>query len=184
MKKLWGLAMFLIIAIGAINLKPAVKAGTGLLQEKTLTKPACAAGEAASGDLGYSGTECHGCVISGKHVFGEPDIEFDAEPILSDIRKDGPADGKLAEQDALVAIDGQDITTRAAAVQLSWLEPGKPVRLTVRRAGVLTDVESRPRPAAGDLRLRDRHSSLGGEGCDNEAARCHGFGPHHRMRRL
>jgi len=170
MKKLWGLTILLTIAIGAIGWEPVVKARTGgstmhrswrwrslpdiksglvesrggLVQEGSQKKPVCAPGEAVSGDLGYAGTECHGCMISGKHVLGEPDIEFDAEPILSGIRKDGPADGKLAEQDVLVAIDGQDITTRAAAVHLSWLEPGKPVRLTVRRAGVLTDVEITP----------------------------------------
>jgi len=138
-----------VIAIGGINLKPAVAARSGLaapglFQEPGRTKAECPAGQAASGDLGYSGTECHGCVISGKHERGKPDIEFDAEPIISGIRKDGPADGKLEEQDVLVAIDGQPITTRPAAIQLSWLEPDKPVRLTVRRNGVPTDVEIVP----------------------------------------
>jgi S1-C subfamily serine protease len=106
----------------------------------------CGPGQAVSGDLGYAGTECHGCTISGKHLAGEPDIEFAAEPVLSGIRKDGPADGKLQEGDLLVAIDGQAITTREAAVHLSWLKPNFPVRLTVRRLGVLVDVEIRPAP--------------------------------------
>jgi hypothetical protein len=117
---------------------------TGSFQEARGTRPECPSGQAPSGDLGYAGTECHGCVISGKHERGKPDIEFDSEPIISDIRKDGPAAGKLEEQDVLVAIDGQPITTRAAAIQLSWLEPDKPVRLTVRRNGLPTDVEIVP----------------------------------------
>lgn len=106
----------------------------------------CGPGQAVSGDLGYTGTECHGCTISGKHLAGEPDIEFAAEPVLSGIRKDGPADGKLQEGDLLVAIDGQAITTREAAVHLSWLKPNDPVRLTVRRFGVLVELEIRPAP--------------------------------------
>ena len=101
-------------------------------------------GQAVSGDLGYTGTECHGCTISGKHLAGEPDMEFAAEPVLSGIRKDGPADGKLQEGDLLVAIDGQAITTREAAVQLSWLKPNEPVRLTVHGSASTRRVEIRP----------------------------------------
>jgi S1-C subfamily serine protease len=104
----------------------------------------CGPGQAVSGDLGYTGTACHGCTISGKHLVGEPDMEFEAEPVLSGIRKDGPAAGRLMEGDVLVAIDGQAITTREAAVHLSWLKPNEPVRLTVRRNGILTDVEINP----------------------------------------
>jgi S1-C subfamily serine protease len=143
-------AVLLIIAIFPIDLTPALSAKAGgrisggYVYQNTAVQTVCRAGETPSGDLGYSGTECHGCVISGRHVSGEPDMEFDSEPILSGIREGGPADGKLAERDQLVAIDGQPITTRAAAVQLSWLEPGKPVRLTVRRQGVLAEVEITP----------------------------------------
>ena len=104
----------------------------------------CGPGQAVSGDLGYTGTECHGCTISGKHLVGEPDMEFEAEPILSGIREDGPAAGKLMEGDVLVAIDGQAITTREAAVHLSWLKPREPVQLTVRRNSVLTNVQINP----------------------------------------
>lgn len=151
MKRLSAVAI-LFILIGSINFHPSVKADTGVWfgnrggqdQERTQTKPTCGPGEAVSGDLGYAGTECHGCVISGRHVLGEPDIMFDSAPLISDIRKGGPADGKLAEKDALAAIDGDAITTRAAAIKLSWLEPGKPVRLTVRREGVPTEVEITP----------------------------------------
>ncbi|HYW74841.1 MAG TPA: PDZ domain-containing protein [Pyrinomonadaceae bacterium] len=153
------LAILFMIAISAVDLRQAAKAAGGSattdrtasgsipggpFQEVRAANSGCAAGQAASGDLGYSGTECHGCFMSGKHQPGKPDIEFDAEPIISGIRQNGPADGKLEEKDVLVAIDGQPITTRPAAVQLSWLEPDKPVRVTVRRDGVITDVEIVP----------------------------------------
>src|SRR5436190_18562312 len=68
------------------------------------------------GDLGFTGLECVRCVIIGRHVAGKADIEFGTEPVLSGIVKGGPADGKLEERDVLVAIDGQLITTSAAAV--------------------------------------------------------------------
>ena len=131
--------VILIIAISAIRLTAPVTA-----QDRPSVQPVCAPGDSASGDLGYAATECHGCVISGRHAPGEPDMEFDAEPILSDIRAGGPADGKLQERDVLVALDGKPITARAGALQLSWLKPGQPVRVTVRRQDVLTDVEITP----------------------------------------
>ena len=132
----------LSLALGSINF---TQAGAVQSQQTNASMSVeCAPGEAPSGDLGFSGTECHDCSMSGKHVVGEPDIEFSGEPILSGIRKGGPADGKLEERDALVAIDGQPITTRAAAIHLSWLKPEEPVHLTVRRNGVLTDVEITP----------------------------------------
>src|SRR6185503_7646690 len=52
-------------------------------------------------DLGFMGTECRNCTITGKHIAGQADIEFATEPILSGIRKGGPADGKLEERDVL-----------------------------------------------------------------------------------
>jgi S1-C subfamily serine protease len=137
--KIFLLTASVVIAISLINPRPSVTAQNG-----AAVPTVCAAGEAASGDLGYAATECHGCVISGRHAPGEPDMEFDSEPIVSDIRAGGPADGKLEERDVLVALDGKPITTRAAAIQLSWLKPGQPVRVTVRRQEVLTDVEITP----------------------------------------
>lgn len=97
------------------------------------------------GDLGFNGLECVRCTITGKHVAGKADITFDTEPVLSSIVRGGPADGKLEERDVLVALDGQLITTSAAAVHYSWLEVGKPVRVTVRRAGILKEIDITPR---------------------------------------
>ena len=105
---------------------------------------ACSANAAVSGDLGFRSTECHGCSMTGRHTPDEPDIEFGTEPVLRDIERGGPGDGKLREGDALVALDGQLITTRAAAIHLSWLAPGIPVTLTVRRDGRLEEVRIVP----------------------------------------
>jgi S1-C subfamily serine protease len=96
------------------------------------------------GDLGFTGIECVRCVLQPRRPAGAPWIEFQTEPILTGVTRGGPADGKLEERDVLVAIDGDLITTYAAAMRYSHLEPGKPVRLTVRRAGVLKEVEIVP----------------------------------------
>jgi S1-C subfamily serine protease len=113
--------------------------------------PQCAPPELV-GDLGFSTTTCTGCLITGKPTPGRPAIEFATEPVLSGIKKGGPADGKLEEQDVLVKIDGYFITTLAGAMRFSWPTPGKLVRLTVRRGGVVKDVEivpgARCRPVA------------------------------------
>jgi hypothetical protein len=96
------------------------------------------------GDLGLTGIECVRCVLQPRRPADAPWIEFQTEPMLTGITRGGPADGKLEERDVLVAINGDLITTYAAAMRYSHLEPGKPVRLTVRRAGVLKDVEIVP----------------------------------------
>ena len=100
----------------------------------------CPAGQ-FEGDLGFTGIECVRCVLQPQRRAGAPWIEFQTEPVLTGVTPGGPADGKLEERDVLVAIDGSLITTYAAAMRYSQLEPGKPVRLTVRRAGVVKDVE-------------------------------------------
>ena len=93
------------------------------------------------GDLGFTGIECVRCVLQPRRPASGPWIEFQTEPILIGVTPGGPAAGKLEERDVLVAIDGDLITTYAAAMRYSQLQPGKPVRLTVRRAGVVKDVE-------------------------------------------
>jgi len=104
-------------------------------------------------DLGFDSIVCQSCTVSGKHTPGQPDIEFSTEPTIAGIRKGGPADGKLEEHDVLVAIDGQLITTRAAALRYSSLVAGAPVRLTVRRNGVQKDVEITPASSCSAPRL-------------------------------
>lgn len=96
------------------------------------------------GDLGFTGTECVRCIVQPQRRADAPWIEFQTEPTLTGITRGGPADGRLEERDVLVAIEGDLITTYAAAMRFSHLEPGKPVRLTIRRAGVVKDVVITP----------------------------------------
>ena len=122
-----------------------IPAAAGAQTVKWTQRPErCGPNQVAAADLGFTSTECVRCTISGKHVPDQPDIEFETEPVLTGIRKGGPADGKLEERDVLVAVDGQLITTRAAAIHYSWLTPGKSVHLTVRRQGVLKEVDIMP----------------------------------------
>jgi hypothetical protein len=60
---------------------------------------------------------------------------FRSEPIVRNIRDDGPAKGRFREGDVITAIDGSLITTREGSGRFSSLEPGQTVRFTVRRDG-------------------------------------------------
>ena len=59
-------------------------------------------------------------------------------------RPGGPADGRIKPGDALVAVDGLLITTSAGSRRLAQATVGKPIRLTVRRAGEELDVKLVP----------------------------------------
>ncbi len=84
-------------------------------------------------ELGFSSlTFSQGRTMIGKN--GEFTL-FGTEPILSGIDRGGVAAGRLEEGDALVAVDGQLITTRAGALRYAGIRPGIPVLLTVRRGG-------------------------------------------------
>ena len=96
------------------------------------------------GDLGFTGTQCVRCTVQPQRRADAPWVEFQTEPTLTGITRGGPADGKLEERDVLVAIEGDLITTYAGAMRFSHLEPGKPVRLTIRRDGVVKDVVMTP----------------------------------------
>jgi S1-C subfamily serine protease len=98
---------------------------------------ACASGNVVA-DLGYDGTSCVNCTVY------NGSIEYLTEPSISQIREGGPAEGKLRENDVLVAIDGSLITTRAAWRKMRSLSPGDPVTLTVRRNGAEREVTITP----------------------------------------
>jgi len=140
MRKILAFALMFVSAAAQAQTQTTPQTTPQTPARKTLVRP-CAN---AQTDLGFDSIVCQSCTVSGKHVAGEPDIEFATEPTITGIRKGGPADGKLEERDVLVAIDGQLITTRAAAIRYSWLTVGTPVRLTVRRNGAVKDVEITP----------------------------------------
>jgi hypothetical protein len=64
---------------------------------------------------------------------GTTRYEFRTEPIISGVRKGGPADGRLREGDVLVRVDGDLVTTPAGWNRLGDLRQGQRVVLTVRR---------------------------------------------------
>src|SRR5689334_12100676 len=98
---------------------------------------ACSDGRTVA-DLGYSGTTCGNCILDAGY------IQYLTEPSISQIRSGGPADGKLRENDVLVAVDGALITTRQGWRKMYDLRPDEPVTLTVRRDGVERDVSITP----------------------------------------
>ena len=91
-------------------------------------------------DLGYSSMT----FSQGRTFMGRDLIEFGTEPVLSGIDPAGPGAGRLEEGDALVAVDGHLITTRAGALRFAAIRPGRPVLLTVRRGGRNIDVRIVP----------------------------------------
>jgi C-terminal processing protease CtpA/Prc len=64
---------------------------------------------------------------------GERSWLFQSEPLITGIRRDGPADGKLRSGDVIVGIDGMLIMTRQAGVRFANITAGEPVDITVRR---------------------------------------------------
>lgn len=84
--------------------------------------------------LGIRGMECK-CSYTMNADTDERFWLFQSEPLITGIRRGGPADGKLRSGDSIVGIDGMLIMTRRAGVRFANLEPGEPVELTVRRRG-------------------------------------------------
>lgn len=81
-------------------------------------------------DFGYAGIACKDCEIDSRAPVW---IIFHAPPGLRDIRADGPAAGKLAENDTLLEIDGMDITSAKGSARYATVKPDESVKLTVRR---------------------------------------------------
>ena len=88
-------------------------------------------------DLGFAEMSCEHCTInvSPNRVY----YRFGTEPRVSEITEAG--DGRLRENDVLVAVDGRLITTQEATDRIATVRRGERVRLTVRRAGRTQDVE-------------------------------------------
>jgi C-terminal processing protease CtpA/Prc len=62
-------------------------------------------------------------------------IQLGGEVELREIRPNGPAAGRVQDGDMLVAVDGALITTHAGSEHLFDAQPGRPLRLTIRRGG-------------------------------------------------
>lgn len=106
---------------------------------------------------------------------------FGAEPVVTRVETDGPASGVIREGDAISAVAGLLVTTAEGSRRLGTIQPGDPLKLSLRRAGRLVDaeivaaaecVEKGPAaPSAPDLRV------YGG------SMRSAGSAPDHRVER-
>jgi len=86
----------------------------------------CPTGAAAS-YFGWKSTECGNCAVYGSY------LEYMTPPRIRDIESGGPADGRLHENDVLLAVDGEPITTPAAWHRLRDARAGEHVRFRVDR---------------------------------------------------
>ena len=74
-----------------------------------------------------------------------PIWQFKTEPEIMEVDHEGPLHRRIKNGDAVVAIDGNLITTERAGVQFANLDAGKPVELTFRRNGEMRTITVIPR---------------------------------------
>jgi membrane-associated protease RseP (regulator of RpoE activity) len=113
----------------------------------------CAAGTARP-SLGIRTFHCQGgtCMVDGTSATMDESVPaqaramreaspsaywFSVEPRLYGIS--GFAQSLVQDGDILAAVNGAPITTRAAGMHLAGMQPGTPVRLTLRRDGILLE---------------------------------------------
>jgi hypothetical protein len=92
-------------------------------------------------DLGFD--ELSGPLGISQHNDQRPVWEFRGEPVIDEVRGNGPATGRLRDGDAIVAVDGQLITTAEGGRRFSAIDPGDQVRLSIRRGGRVQDITVR-----------------------------------------
>jgi hypothetical protein len=86
--------------------------------------------------------------------------KFSEEPRVGALDPSGPSYGRLKKGDVLVAIDGALITTGEAGRKIGALDPGRTVKLTVRRDGKTVDVKVRPRSRCPDEQLTEVYRAV------------------------
>lgn len=108
------------------------------------TAPACPGGVVVP-DYGYEWEGCPDC-LSGRFEGGTWRTVYLAPPSLHKIRADGPAVGKLRENDLLLAVDRLSIVSLAGLTRFQTWTAGATTTLTVRRGNDTVDVALRPLP--------------------------------------
>jgi hypothetical protein len=104
----------------------------------------CPDGLPPRGALGISSFECTNCQISVSD--GDRVWNFSSEPIVRTVGSGSPADGKIREGDAIVAVNGHLITTGEGGRRFGNLVPGEPVSIVVRRGNRERTFEVIPEP--------------------------------------
>lgn len=117
----------------------------------------CPEGRPVTGDLGIERYRCVGgaCEIWSRTQAGRAHV-FTTEPRVDQLDPAGEAAGKLEVGDVIVAVDDLLITTAAAGRRLASLEPGRPVRLWIRRDGREVRLTVTPVPGCGPSGLSVR----------------------------
>jgi hypothetical protein len=82
--------------------------------------------------FGWDATDCGQCNIYGSY------LEYLTPPRIRDIKPNGPAAGRLRDDDVVVAVDGLAITTPAAWHRMRDASPGDSLRFSVRRGSDTT----------------------------------------------
>jgi hypothetical protein len=116
----------------------------------------CPGGRAPAGDIGIRGLHCRGpaasCAINVRaRADGPVRHAFAVEPVIATLT-DGAVG--LRAGDTLVAIDSLLITTTSGGERLARLPIAGPVRVLVRRDGVLHEVRITARRGCGITSLR------------------------------
>lgn len=75
---------------------------------------------------------------------GPQRLSFSVEPSLWRIDPDGPAGGKAADGDVLVAVNGYSVTSERGTDELNAMEAGVPITLLLRRGERLFEVHITP----------------------------------------
>jgi hypothetical protein len=94
---------------------------------------ACSVGQQAVPYFGWDATACTDCSMRGYYT------EYLRPPRISSIRADGPAAGRLQENDLLLAVDGFSIITPEAWHRLRDAKSGDALRFTVSNEGATRD---------------------------------------------
>ena len=107
-----------------------------------VTAYACPGGLEPRGDVGIASFECSNCtwVTDGT----DRTWSFTSEPKVLAVKPGSPADGKIREGDAIVAVDGYLITTGEGGRRLANLKPGQVVSMVVRSGNRERTVEIVP----------------------------------------
>src|SRR5258705_12868943 len=117
------------------------------LLAQTVASGPCPLPRSTSATIGVGMYRCYGgnCVLFDS-TGRVPSHTFTVEPRLLQVKAGGPADGKLRDGDAIVAVDGALITTSEAGRTLANPVAGRSIRFRVRRSG--TGIETAVTPGA------------------------------------
>lgn len=129
-------------------------AATDPLLAQAVASGDCPRPRSTTATIGVGMYGCYGgnCVLFDS-TGGVPSHTFTVEPRLLHVKPGGPADGKLRDGDALVAVNGALITTSEAGRTLANPIAGRAIRFRVRRSAAVIETEVTPAAGCEDLTI-------------------------------